>query len=250
MKVYIVDGARLKRRFSVLLLCISFVLVCTVIFSGVKGFLTEKDVQSSIVPSEQVIIIDAGHGGEDVGATGVSGVYEKDLNLDFSFLIGKQLKEKGYTVVYTRTEDKLLYTEKENIKGLRKISDLKNRCKIAESYPNAIFVSIHMNTFGASKYSGLQVYYANGNDKSINLATAIQTSVRQELQNDNRRQIKNGKGLYILDNCTANSVLVECGFLSNPEECEKLSQKEYQKQLSFAIVCGIIEYINGCNASE
>ena len=250
MKVYLINGKKIKRRFGVLLTCMAFLLTVTVFFSAVEGYFIDKLVSVSTTPETGVIIIDAGHGGEDVGATGVNGVYEKDLNLIFANLVGKELESRGYKVVYTRTDDKLLYTEQENIKGIRKISDLKNRCKIADEHKGALFISIHMNTFGAAKYSGLQVYYSNGSEKSINLATAIQSTVRERLQNDNKRAVKNGKGLYILDKCSATSVIVECGFLSNPDECAKLSEKEYQKELSFAIVCGIIEYIDGSNASN
>ena len=138
----------------------------------------------------------------------------------------------------------MLYLPEENIKGIRKISDLKNRCKLTEEYDECILISIHMNTYGSSKYSGLQVYYTDGNNESRALASRIQGTVRKELQPDNTRQIKSGKNLYLLENSRGTSVIVECGFLSNEAECEKLSQKEYQKQLSFSIVCGIIEYIN------
>ena len=124
-----------------------------------------------------------------------------------------------------------------------KRSDLKNRCKAANKYPDSILVSIHMNSFGDGKYSGLQVYYSSNDDESRVLAEKIQSSVRDSLQKENKRVIKEGKGMYILDKSDPTSVLIECGFLSNKEECEKLSEKEYQKELSFSIVCGIIEYI-------
>ena len=138
----------------------------------------------------------------------------------------------------------MLYLPEENIKGMRKISDLKNRCKLAEEYPDCIFVSVHMNSYGSSKYSGLQTYYSDGKEESRRLADKIQSSVRKTLQPDNKRQIKNGKSLYLLENAKGTAVIVECGFLSNGDECEKLSQKEYQKELSFSIIYGIIEYIN------
>lgn len=193
----------------------------------------------------RTVIIDPGHGGEDCGAIGVNGVYEKDLNMQLSEEIAEQLKERGYTVIFTRTEDRLLYTEEENIKGLKKISDLKNRCKKANEYPGAMFISIHMNSYFAPKYHGLQVYYAPGDSESCALAGKIQANVRSRLQTDNTRQTKSGKGIYVLENTEPLSVLIECGFITNSDECEKLSQKEYQKQLSFAIVCGIIEYREG-----
>ena len=189
-----------------------------------------------------IIILDAGHGGEDPGAIGCDGVYEKDLNLSICELIRGELIARGYTVVMTREEDRLLYTEAENIKGLRKISDLKNRVKIFNSYESAISISIHMNTFSASQYRGTQIYYSNI-DEADRLAAAIRDSVRVELQPDNKRPLKHSEGIYLLENSKIPTVLVECGFLSNPEECEKLSKKEYQKRLSFSIVCGIIKYI-------
>ena len=203
----------------------------------------DYDTEAASAP-EMLIILDAGHGGEDAGATGVNGALEKDLNLSVVNILGEMLTEKGFAVVYTRSEDKLLYEEWENIKGIRKISDLKNRCKIAKNYPNALFVSIHMNTFGDGKYSGLQVYYSPNNKESEMLAGAIQSNVKKELQPGNNRNIKQGSDIYILENIDNTAVLIECGFLSNEEEAKKLSQKEYQKMLSFSIICGIIEYMN------
>jgi N-acetylmuramoyl-L-alanine amidase len=191
---------------------------------------------------ENVIVIDAGHGGEDPGAIGKSGVYEKDLNLEIAFVIGELLSERGFAVVYTRTEDKLMYNSDENVKGIRKISDLKNRCKIAAEYPSAIFVSVHMNSYGNEKYSGLQVYYSKKNENSSILADCIQNGVRNDLQPGNNRRIKPGNDMYLMENIDNAAVLIECGFLTNFEECKKLSEKEYQKQLSLAIVCGIIDY--------
>ena len=145
--------------------------------------------------------------------------------------------------MYTRTDDRLLYKEDENIKGIRKISDLKNRCSIAARYPDSVFISIHMNSFGNSKYSGTQVYYSTKNDDSRLLAEKIQNRVINDLQKINNRKIKPGNDIYLLENIDNNAVLIECGFMINPEELKKLSEKEYQKQLSFSIVCGIIEYI-------
>lgn len=191
----------------------------------------------------RVIVIDAGHGGEDPGAIGEGSVYEKDLNLSIALLVGEKLIEKGYTVVYTRTEDKMLYSPEENIKGMRKLSDLKNRVKVSEQYPDAIFVSIHMNSFGNSKYSGAQVYYNAKNSESRILAEKIRSSIVQEAQPNNSRSTKEGKGLYLLENNPNPAVIVECGFMTNNEELTRLLEKEYQNQLSFAIVCGIINYI-------
>ena len=222
------------------------ILVIIFVFLFIDKNLTYTQASAS---TGMVIIIDAGHGGEDSGAVGVNGVYEKDINLEIALLVGEELKERGFTVVYTRTEDKMLYLPEENIKGMRKISDLKNRCKIANGYDDCVLISIHMNSFGSSKYSGLQVYYQQENDGSRLLAEKIQSTVRNQVQKSNNRQIKPGRDLYLLENCSATSVIIECGFLSNEAECKKLSEKEYQKELSFSIVYGIIEYIDQKNGA-
>ena len=244
MKVFVVD---LNNRRDSAALTSAF-LVIIIVLASIIGVATQVFGESMAAmagtsPTDKIIIIDAGHGGEDSGAVGVTGVLEKDLNLQMALQIGADFEEKGYVVVYTRTDDRLLYTEAENIYGIRKISDLKNRVKVVEKYPEAILVSIHMNSFGSSKYSGLQVYYSNNNDESRMLADSIQNRVATDIQKDNKRDIKSGKDMYILENVSNTAVLIECGFLTNEAECKKLSEKEYQKQLSFSIVCGIIEYI-------
>ncbi len=189
-----------------------------------------------------LIVIDAGHGGEDVGAIGVNGVYEKDLNLEISFLLGDMLIKEGYQVFYTRTQDKLLYTEEENIKGMRKIYDLKNRATIVNEKKPFLFISIHMNYFSIEKYSGFEVYYRDGDNESQKLAYDVADEVKLSADKDNKRIPKATDELYLLSNTKCPALLIECGFLSNTDECQKLCEKEYQKQLCFSIVCGIIKY--------
>ena len=184
MKIFVLNLC--KRRLSYTL--ISIALVCVVLIATSIGVITGlygktlNIIPVDTVPYERLVILDAGHGGEDPGTTGVNGNYEKDLNLEIVMEIGKILEEKGYVIVYTRTDDKLLYTEEENIKGIRKISDLKNRCKVANRYPESIMVSIHMNSFGDGKYSGLQVYHKPSDQNSKLLADKIQSSVQSTLQ--------------------------------------------------------------------
>ena len=249
MKIYVLNLARNKA----IKLCVIFLICISIVLSAVVG-ITMKIYGRSLISEmtnaaleNKIIILDAGHGGEDPGAISENGVYEKDLNLAITLEIGRILCEEGYAVVYTRTDDRLLYKEEEDVKGIRKISDLKNRCNVAEKYPDALFVSIHMNSFGDRKYSGLQVYYSEKNDKSFALADKIQSKVKGDLQQSNNRKTKEGKNMYVLENINNVAVLIECGFMSNPEELKKLSEKEYQKELSFSIVCGIIEYISENN---
>ena len=206
----------------------------------------------SVLPDgeeKRTVIIDAGHGGEDCGAVGVNGSFEKDINFAVSNMLSDMLKMAGFDVILTRTEDKLLYTEEQNIKGKRKIYDLKNRLAIAEANPEAIFISIHMNKFPIEKYSGLQVYYSENTDDGKALADAVQRSVSNRLQPDNNRKIKKaGSGIYLLDKAVNTAILIECGFMSNGAECERLSDKDYQRTLSFCIFCGIIEFVENKNS--
>ena len=224
---------------------IAFITVIAIAVSVSSFYFENNNLHADAlakITDENIIIIDAGHGGEDCGAIGKNGIYEKDLNFEIARTLGELLTEQGFAVIYTRTSDKLLYSEEENIKGLRKSYDLKNRCKIGAEYPNSMFLSIHMNSYTNEKYSGLQVYYSENNDSSIKLASAIQSTVKNELQSTNNRQIKPGREMYLLKNLENTSVLIECGFISNETECQKLSKKDYQKQLCFSIVCGIMKY--------
>lgn len=245
MKIYVWNFNKHRFGTTITAITLVFVILIAVSLSVVSNiFRNELFIEAAdAIPYDKIVILDAGHGGEDSGAVGKNGRLEKDLNLELTLEMGSILEKKGYVVIYTRTDDRLLYTESENIKGIRKISDLKNRCKIAANYPESIFVSIHMNSFGSEKYSGLQVYYKPGDNESRALADSIQQRVISEVQPDNNRKIKSGEGLYVLENLENRSILIECGFLTNSSECEKLSEKEYQKRLSLSIVCAIIEYI-------
>ena len=228
---------------------IFFFFILFLVFGVAICYLSSKLTYSefktvSAETSEYTFILDAGHGGEDAGAIGVNGAYEKDINLSICNMLAEVLKTNGFNVILTRTEDRLLYTEEENIKGQRKRYDLINRLKVAEENPEAIFVSIHMNKFSQEDCRGMQVYYPQGSEESRLLALEIQNMVKSSLQQYNTRQIKASDGsIFLLDNAKGTAVLVECGFLSNREECEKLSSKDYQTQLSFQIFCGIMEYI-------
>ena len=249
MKICYIKLYKEKKPRTVLTLCIVFSAIISILVGYSFHSKTQNSVSTfaDINEKEQLIIIDAGHGGEDPGAVGKNGVLEKDLNLDIAKTIGKILENNGFTVIYTRTEDKLLYKPEEDIKGIRKISDLKNRCKISLDNPEAMFVSIHMNSYGSEKYSGLQVYYSENNKESEAVAAKVQDAVKASLQPNNNRKTKPGEGMYLLEHTESPAILIECGFLTNREECARLTEKEYQNNLSFAIVCGIIEYVEEKN---
>ena len=253
MKVLTIDLKKGYRSGKFLLKFISLIILMVIVAKfSVWAYLKSSEYEEALsnVTERSTVIIDAGHGGEDCGAIGVSGVYEKDLNLEVAKALGEEFADRGYAVIYTRLDDRLLYTEEENIYGIRKISDLKNRCKIGAETPNAIFISIHMNSFSQPKYSGTHVYYSEKNEESYPLAMSVQSKIKADLQPDNNRVPKPGKNMYLLENLENPALLIECGFLTNPDECEKLSQKEYQKSLSFSIVCAIIEHIEKIKVKE
>jgi len=197
-----------------------------------------------------VIILDAGHGGEDGGAVGEDGTAEKTLNLDIALRLHDMLASYGINVIMTRTEDVLLYDRNADYMGRKKVLDLRARMEICEKNPDALFVSIHMNSFPLEKYSGLQVWCAPDSPDSLALASSIQSSVRETLQRDNDRLVKTaGSNIYLLHDNPNTAVLIECGFLSNPEECRRLSEEEYRKELSFVIFSAIVEYLNDTERS-
>lgn len=200
------------------------------------------------------VVIDAGHGGMDGGCvsipitttstvtsqSGSGAILEKDCNLAIAKTVAALYRISGYNVVMTRETDVML--DSEGLTGNAKMRDLKARLEIARSYPDATFISIHCNKFPSSECKGLQVYYSVNDSTSAMLAENIQNSVKALLQPENRRLPKpSGSNIYILDRAKQPSVLIECGFLSNPEEAVQLSNSEYRKQLSLAIVLPLLQ---------
>lgn len=193
---------------------------------------------------QPVIIIDPGHGGEDGGAVGVNGIVEKDLNLSLSLILRDLFAANGFRVVMTREEDVSIHDS--GVTGTRrqKTSDLHNRLAITEQYPGAVFISVHMNKFGDSRQNGAQVFYGPRNEGSKELAETVQRNVVAMLQPDNKRLCKQGeKNLYLIFEAKCPAILVECGFLSNPEEAGRLADEEYQSQLAFAVLRSVLEYL-------
>lgn len=216
----------------------------TLIFLFAKEVKTFEKSQNIATVPEVCVIIDAGHGGEDGGAVGNKNVFEKDLNLSIALKIGKILEEKGINVIYSRTEDILLYDRNVDYKNRKKALDLAARVKLANNTENAVFVSIHMNSFPQSQYKGLQVYYSKNDTRSKALAQAIQLAVKSQLQPQNNRKIIEATSrIYLLDRIQIPAILIECGFLSNSEECRLLTTEIYQKQLSEIISEEIVKYI-------
>ena len=217
-------------------------LLCTILTKQLYSKNTAADPTAS--PPSVTVIIDAGHGGEDGGAIGKSGVLEKDLNLAIAQKLYDKLVSSGVNCVMTRQTDTLLYDKNQDYEGKKKALDAKARIAVAENYENAIFVSIHQNSYPVEKYSGFQVYYSPNNEASLRLAKRFENDVRQKLQQSNNRASKESGGkIYILDNLSCPAVLLECGFISNADECEKLSSEEYQSKLAETLTDTLINFI-------
>ncbi|MBQ7961513.1 MAG: N-acetylmuramoyl-L-alanine amidase [Clostridia bacterium] len=201
-----------------------------------------------------LIIIDAGHGGKDGGAVANDGTQEQYINLAIALEMNEYLTNKGFRTLLVRDDDNSVHDSDAQTIREQKVSDIRNRLKISEEYDNSIFVSVHQNMFTESKYHGTQVFYSPNNPESEVLASFIQKSVVKQLQPDNTRQIKKcDKSVYLMYNTNAIAVLAECGFLSNPDELEKLKDENYQRRIAESICNGIIDYINNtqeCSTSE
>lgn len=220
---------------GLLLSCISFFAI---VFNS--------DVSSTMAGTPltgKVIVIDAGHGNPDGGALGISGSHEADINLKIAKKTGDFLQKCGAHVIYTRENNEAVADDlNDSIKNIKK-SDMSNRKIIRDNSDADVFISIHMNIFAESKYSGAQVFYNNSVGSKV-LAEYIQKSFKENVDRENNRNIKDAKNsIYILNNCTFPSVLVECGFISNPYEEKKLLSDDYQDKIAYAISSGIINFL-------
>ena len=187
------------------------------------------------------VVIDAGHGGEDGGASSRSGVLESSINLEIAKITEDLLHFAGVRTQMIRTEDVSVYTEGGSIQQ-KKISDLKNRVKLVEQTPNALLLSIHQNFFPETKYHGAQVFYAK-TPGSESLAAQVQETLRACADPENRRQIKPSESVYLMEKVTCTAILVECGFLSNEAEAERLTQRAYQQKLAASISGALCQFL-------
>ncbi len=203
---------------------------------------------TSYESQKPLIILDAGHGGMDGGCSSANGDVEKNINLAILLNLRELLEMSGYTVVVTRDTDISIHDE--GIEGIanQKSSDMDNRLEIFNSSDNAICISIHQNQFTDPQYSGAQMFYSDTNSASGTLAQMIQNQFVQFLQPDNTREIKLcGKELFLCYFSENPTVMVECGFLSNPEEAAKLVTEEYQRQVAFTVYAALMQYCADAN---
>lgn len=221
-------------------------LSAALLFPTILGALTGAMLSKMTVAErgeEKIIILDAGHGGRDSGAVGTNGALEKNLNLSVTRTLADLFCAAGYTVVETRKGDELLADPVKDAGHLKR-EDLKNRVASANKHENAIFVSIHMNTFPTKDCRGVQVWYSENNKESLPLARAVQERIAATLQPENHRRVKAAtSSIYVLRHTAVPAILIECGFLSTPDECERLCDPAYQKGLALVFFAAIAEKI-------
>lgn len=229
--------------FPVICICLGALIA---LFTGV--YLQRRFSVQTVTPVEMqksgTIILDAGHGGIDGGTSAKDGTVEKDINLAITLKLRDMLVLSGYQVVLTRDSDRSIHSDDATTIHQKKVSDLQNRLKIMQSYPNSLFISIHQNHYSESKYSGAQIFYSSNHLESEQLAQTLQNAFRDLLQPENSREVKPaGKDLYLMWNAEVPAVLAECGFLSNETESTLLSQDDYQQKVAFVLYCGILNYL-------
>ena len=236
-------GDRMKvKTIYLMILAVILITFCLVMYSAFSNITARTDSDS--LEQQPMIVIDAGHGGEDGGAE-VDGVLEKDINLSIAGKLSEILRLCGCRVTEIRDEDISVYDSDAQTLREKKVSDLKRRVEIANESDNNILVSIHQNKFDNSAYSGAQLFYSSNHDDSRVLAESIRGAITSLLQKDNTRELKPaGSDIYLLDHAEVPAVIVECGFLSNQQERSKLMDDDYQNEMAYAGAMGVLDYIN------
>ena len=222
------------------LLMAGLVLVAAVV-CGRNGGVREAASKQANHTDSRLVIIDAGHGGDDPGKIGVDGVQEKELNLKMALALRDLLEQQDVEVLMTREDAGGLYDERTSNK---KVQDMRRRCELINREKPACVVSIHQNSYHEESIHGAQVFYYKTSKESGELAKILQKELARVVEPTNHRQAKANDTYYLLKKTEAPTVIVECGFLSNWDECAKLQNEEYQAKLVWAIQMGVLKYLN------
>ncbi len=226
-----------------LALSVLFIFLSVIALSMYEKNNTSNVIETVTLPvTNKVIVIDAGHGVPDEGAESPNGISEAKINLSIALKLQKLLEQSGATVILTRSDENGIYDIDSKTLKEKKISDLKNRVKIGNESSADAFISIHLNKIPQQKYSGWQTFYKSSDENSIKLAKTIQNNLNKSIQKDNDRVPMKLDSIYIVKNIEIPITVVECGFLSNPDEEKELLNDEYQNKLAWGIFSGIMDY--------
>lgn len=229
----------LKRNLSDYFYAITFVLAISFVLSQSPA----QVLSVHEIKSRPVLILDPGHGGSDGGTKTNDGVPESKINLEISRRLYDLMGLVGMNRILTRDSDISLDTEGSSVRE-KKNSDLRNRVKAVNERENGILISIHQNHFSQSRYSGPQVFFADTRD-SEQFAEGMQQALNKTLGTPNPRVCKRAEGIYLMERIRNPGILIECGFLSNPEEAKNLQAPAYQKKLACIIVSATAQYLLG-----
>ncbi len=222
--------------------CISLIICSALIFddsSADKGIFAAAKISD-----ELTVIIDAGHGGFDGGCSGIDGTLEKDINLEIAKKLDSMLTAVGFNTVMVRNSDTAVNTDGSTIRE-KKISDIKFRHSLMKKYQNSIYLCIHQNQYQSQSVNGTQIFYRPNDDMSRQLAECLQNSMANGLKQSRKRPIKScTKDVYLIYNATTTAVLIECGFLSNQNELQRLKSDDYQRLLCFSIASGLFDMLS------
>lgn len=219
---------RKKIELLLILLVLTGLIICS-------RHLTKYVLTDKVETKKNTVVIDAGHGGSDPGKVGVNDALEKDINLEIARKVKKLLEKKGIHVIMTRKEDKALG---DGQRGGQKVQDMRERVKLINKNKPELAVSIHQNSFHQADVHGAQVFYFKHSAEGEKYAGIMQEVLRT-VDQGNTKQPKADDTYYLLKKTEIPIIIIECGFLSNPEEAEKLTTKEYQKEMAQAIADGI-----------
>lgn len=227
-----------KKRIRIVVLSIFIFVFGIAIISDKK----EAVPTVSLPVSGKTIVVDAGHGKPDEGAESSKGTTEAETNLKIALKLQNLLEQSGSTVILTRSDENAIYDLDSKTLRQKKISDIHNRVKIGNESSADIFVSIHLNKIPQQQYDGWQTFYNAKSADGQKLAVSIQKNLNNAIQKENNRVAKSIDNIYIVKHVEIPTSIVECGFLSNPEEEKLLLEDEYQNKLAWGIYNGIIDY--------
>lgn len=227
-----------KKRIRIMVLSVFALVFGIAIMSDKK-----QTVPTVSLPvSGKTIVIDAGHGKPDEGAQSNNGTTEAETNLKIALKLQNLLEQSGSSVILTRSDENAIYDLDTKTLKQKKISDIHNRVKIGNESSADIFVSIHLNKIPQQQYDGWQTFYNAQSEDGQRLAVSIQNNLNEAIQRENNRVAKSIDNIYIVKHVEIPMTIVECGFLSNPEEEKLLLDDEYQNRLAWGIYNGIIDY--------
>ena len=232
-----------EKKMLVALIPVYLLILGCFLFAAIGGSRAVTVIsESAPLTDRKCIIIDAGHGGKDGGATSCTGILESRINLEIALRLDDLMHFLGYKTTMVRTTDAAIHTQGNTI-AARKASDLKQRVKLANETENGLLISIHQNYFSDDRYSGAQVFFPE-TEGSEKLGKSLQKDIVSVLNPGSNRQAKKVSGVYLMEHIECTAVLIECGFLSNHQEEEKLRSEDYQKKLCCVIACSVGRFLS------